>query len=528
MKRQSVLIGALLLALGGIIAKIIGALYKIPLTNILGTNGMGLYYLVFPLYSLLFVLTSSGVGVAVTRLISTERINHNKKNETTIFRVSLIYVFCVSFVFAAMLIVLCNKISILQGDINARYGYLAIAPSIIFASLIAVIRGYFQGLENMMPTLVNNVLEQIIKLISGLILANVFLSKGVTFAVFGAILGVTISEFFALVFIIINYFVFKKNYIFKIETPKTENLTYMQALKKILAYAYPATMSAIIVPITAFLDSFLVINILKSAGFSSVQATNMYGISNGIVNTLVNLPILLCSSLSTAIVPNLSGLYAMNNEKEVVFKTSFFIKITWIIALPCFLAFLIFSPDIINILYSKGLSSIVIDEFSFAYKLLMISSVSIIYQAFLQTFTSVLQSIGKPIVPFISLFVALIVRMICLYLFVSNPNLNIFGVAISNLIFLSFATIINLFYIKRYLSLKFSFSKILVAPLSSAVVSGLVMFIIRQMLLDLNPMIYCLVGGGVGAIVYLLLIILFKSFTKTEINMFKRKNVLKR
>ncbi len=527
MKKQSVLIGALLLALGGLIAKFVGALYKIPLTNILGTNGMGLYYLVFPFYSLLLVLISSGVSLAVSRLVSVERIAHNKKNELTIFKASLIYVFCLSLIFSFILIVLSENLALLQGNVNAKVGYVAIAPAIIFASIIAVVRGYFQGQENMVPTLLNNILEQIVKLIAGLILANVFLRKGITYAVFGAILGVTISEFFALILIVINYLIYKNKLIYKIETPKTKNLTFFEALKKILLYAYPATLSAIIVPITSFLDSFLIVNLLTNSGFSSLQATNLYGISNGIVNTLINLPVLLCASLATAIMPNLSGLYAKNNESEVQFKTSFFIKITWIIALPCFLVFLIFAPDIIKILYSNGLSDLVIDEFTFSYKLLMISSVSILYYAFLQTFTSVLQSINKPIIPFTSLLIALLFRTIIIFILVPNFNINIFGVTISNLIFLSIATLIDLYYIKKYVALRFNLTKILVSPTASAIISGVVMYLLRLSLISLNVWVYSIIAGGVGLICYIILIFLFKSFNNNELKVFKRRNIVK-
>lgn len=526
MKRQSVLLGAIILALGGLIAKVVGALYKIPLTNILGTNGMGLYYLVFPLYSLLLVIISSGVSLAVSRLVSLERSNHNKFNELKIFKVALVFVFALSLIFALVLVMFSEQIAILQGNVNAKVGYLAIAPSICFASVIAVVRGYFQGQENMIPSLLNNVLEQLVKLVAGLVLANLFLYKGITFAVFGAILGVTISEFCALIFIVIHYAVYKKQCIYKIEIPKTPNLTNSQAFKKIFSYAYPATLSAIILPITGFLDSFLIINILTNAGFSSLQATNLYGISNGIVNTLINLPVLLCGSLATAIVPNLSGIYAKNNEKEVKFKTSFFIKITWIIALPCFLVFLIYAPDIITILYSHGLSDLVIDEFTFAYKLLMLSSVSILYYAFLQTFTSILQSINKPIVPFVSMLCGLAVRMICVFVLVGNPKINIFGVTISNLIFLSVACLINLFYIKKYVQLNFSFSKILVAPVSAAIISGTIMYVIRLSLINLNVWLYCAVSGLIGIACYIALIVLFKSFNMQESQVFKRKNIL--
>ena len=525
-KKQPVLFGAILLAFGGLLAKVIGALYKIPLTNILGSNGMGLYYLVFPLYSLFLVIISSGTSLAVSRLVSTERINHNKKNEITIFKVALIYVFVLSVIFSATLIVLSEKISLLQGNINAKIGYFAIAPSIIFASIISVIRGFFQGQENMIPTLVNNVIEQVVKLVSGLLLANMFLYKGITFAVFGAVLAVTISEFCALVFIIIHYLIYKRGYIYKIDVPKSKNLTKFEALKQIMVYSLPATLTAVIIPITGFLDSFMLINILTKAGFSSLQATNLYGISNGIVNTLISLPVLFCGSLATAIVPNLSGLYSNNNEKEVTFKTGIFIKITWIIALPCFIVFLIYSPDIITILYSNGLSDLVIDEFSFSYKLLMLSSVSILYYAFLQTFTSILQSINKPIIPFVSMLVAVIVRIACMFLFVSNPKINIFGVAISNLVFLTVACLINLFFIKKYIKFSLGLSKVLISPICSAVISGIVMFVLRNMLININIWLYCIISAGVGLFLYVTLIILFKSFSKQEITVFKKKSII--
>ena len=526
MKRQSVLVGAIILALSGIIAKVFGALYKIPLTNILGTNGMGLYYLIFPLYGLLLVLISSGVGLAVSKLVSSERHNHNKYNELKIFKVSIVFVFVISLVLALVLVLFSTQISLLQGNINAKIGYWAIAPAICFASVIAVIRGFFQGQENMIPLLVNNVVEQIVKLVSGLLLANIFLYKGITFAVFGAILGVTISEFCSLLFIVVHYLIYKRQYVYKVEIPKTPNLTTVQALKKVVSYACPATLSAIILPIIGFLDSFLIINILTKAGFSSLQATNLYGISNGIVNTLINLPVLVCGSLATAIVPNLSGIYAQNNEKEVVFKVSFFIKITWIVALPCFLVFLIYSPDIISILYSNGLSDLVIDEFTFAYKLLMLSSVTILYYAFLQTFTSILQSINKPVLPFISMFLGLIIRFLLIFMLVSNPEINIFGVTISNLAFLSVVCVVNVFFIKKYVYFNFNLSKILIAPVSAAIISGVIMYFIRLTLININIWLYCIISAGLGLIAYVGLIVLFKSFNKAEMYVFKGRNIL--
>lgn len=531
MKRHSFLIGAFLLAIGGFLAKAIGAIYKIPLANILGSNGMGVYHLIFPLYSLLLVLISSGISVAVSKMVSFERANNNRKNQITIFRVSVTYVFFLSIVFSTALILFNEPISVLQGNVNAGVGYFAIAPAIIFASLISVVRAYFQGLENMIPTSFSNVIEQIVKLVFGLLLANYFLPRGIEFAVFGAVLAVTISEFAAFILILINFLFHKRKskYIHNNEKITSQTLTQKQIFKNLIKYSLPATLSSLIIPITAFLDSFMVINLLVESGQSSALATSLYGIHNGIVNTLISLPVIITIAISTAIVPNLSGLHAKNNESEVSFKSSFFIKITWVIALPCFVLLLLLAPDIVEILYSRGLTDRVIDEFEFAYKLLMVASVSVIYYAFLQTFTSILQSIGKPIILFYSLFFALIIRTIIIVGLISMPQLNIFGVIIANVVFLTIATLINLVALRNYVALKFNFNRLVLVPIFSATVMGIVVFAIKTLLYEqLSPLIYSAICGFVGIIIYLLLLYVLKIFNPKELKMFpKIKSITK-
>ena len=210
LRKQSFLFSAIILAVGGILAKIIGAFYKIPLTNILGANGMGVYYLIFPIYSLFLVISSSGISIAVTKLIASERKLRNRSNEIKIFNSGLIYSFLVSFVLASIILIFAKDISMLQGNENAYLGYMVIAPAIICASIISILRAYFQGVENFVPTSLSTIAEQIIKLIFGLILSFRFLNFGIEYAVVGAVLGVTISEFFAMILLLINFFVYKK------------------------------------------------------------------------------------------------------------------------------------------------------------------------------------------------------------------------------------------------------------------------------------------------------------------------------
>ena len=209
MRRQSFVLSAIILTLGGFFAKAIGAIYKIPLTNILGSSGMGVYYLIFPIYSLVIAFCSSGISVALSTEVAKCRKIHHRYNEQKLLRVSLIFTFIISVVISIIIVLLSSLLAEMQGNMNAKAGYIAIAPAIILSSLIATVRGYFQGIENMVPTTVSMVIEQIVKLTIGLILAHKLCIYGIEYAVLGAILGVTVSEVIALIIIVFNFLSYK-------------------------------------------------------------------------------------------------------------------------------------------------------------------------------------------------------------------------------------------------------------------------------------------------------------------------------
>lgn len=555
-KKQSFLISALVLAIGGIIAKIIGAFYKIPLTHILGSNGMGVYYLIFPIYSLFLVISSSGISLAVTKLVAAERKQRNVSNEHKIFKTGIGLSLILGFVFGFIILLFSKNFATMQGNINAYLGYVAIAPAIIFASVISVVRGYFQGIENMIPTSLSNILEQLTKLLFGLLLSYRFLNYGIEYGVVGAILGVTISELIAMVMLLLNYLFYRKKekfykkterarnkvgiYLFynakifsqkflkkKIinnhnffEYKKSKDLSRGEVWKKVTKYSLFATLSSIVIPLTSFIDSFLVINLLTSSGFSSNISTSLYGLSNGVVSSLISLPVLLMSSLSTAIVPNLSNSDSFGERKLVEEKCGFYIKITWLIALPLFIFFVIYSNEIITILFGKGLTNRAFDELIFANKLLLVGSVQIIYYGFLQTFTAILQSINKPAVPTFSLIISLVVRTLLTIILVRIPSLNVFGVVISNIIFLSLSTFICLIYLKKYIKLNLSRKAFLICPLISVAVASSIAYLLKSILIKyLSVLLTSLISGVIGVVIYLLMLLSLAIFNEREIEM---------
>ena len=562
MKKSSFVLSAIILALGGFFAKAIGALYKIPLTNILGSGGMGLYYLIFPVYSLIITFCSSGINVALSTEVAKCRRSRHRYNEQKLLRVALVLSFVVSLIFTIIIVIISKPFADLQGNVNAYLGYIAIAPAIILSSIIATLRGYFQGVENMVPTTVSMIIEQIAKLSFGLIIAHKLCVYGIQYAVLGAVVGVTISEVIALIIISINFFNYKgqmyfnyRNMIYKGKRKinvklliKSKNIvskslqskykykyllcsskkvryTTIVALKKLLKVVVPATLSSIVLPIATMLDSFMIINILVGSGYSSLISTSLYGIWGGIVQSLISLPIILVTGISTSIVPSLSGVVAGQDEGQINRRVMFFIKVTLVLSLFMAAVMFVFAEDILYFLYGDGLSHAVIDELYYATKMLRVTSISIIYYAFLQTFTAILQTIGKSHIPFLVLLGSLGVRVALTILLVAIPNINIFGAIIANIAFLSITTIILAWFLRKYIELNFKFLSHLIMPVCIGMVSLLIMLAIHTGLsLFLNYFVSMLISAVVGVIIFVVWVYYSRVFDDRE----KRKFIFKR
>lgn len=499
MKRHSFIISAIILTAGGFFAKAIGALYKIPLTNILGSNGIGLYYLVFPVYSLIITLCSGGISIAVATEVAKCRKLRHRFNEQMILQVSIVISFFLSLILSVLTIIMSRYLAEAQGNVNAKIGYIAIAPAIILSTLIATMRGYFQGIENMVPTTVSLIIEQVVKLTLGLILAHKLSIYGVNYAVLGAILGVTLSEVVAVIIIVINFLVYKGQLDFnyrKLIAKKKRKLkpsgvsksekfykktkisvlkfypskdrkrySIIEATRRVIKVAFPSTLSAMILPIATLVDSFLIINTLVDSGVSTITSTALYGIYGGVVQSLISIPIIIISAIATALVPSLSGLIAHNDTSEITNRVNFFIKITWVVSMLAFVLIFVFADGILRFLYGGGLQNRSVDEFAFAVKLLKINSVSIIYSAFLQTFTTILQVTGGASIPFFVSLGFLPIRILLLKVLVGNPLINIFGSVISSTLYLGLVGVFLIWFIKKRIHLKYHLFNHLLKPM---------------------------------------------------------------
>ena len=322
--------GAFVLIVAGIIGKVLGAFYRIPLLNILGAEGIGLYQMIFPLFSLALIISSSGVNATLSHLIAKARAE-KVGNIKSIFLKGLVFSLSLSLVFSLLFFVFSEKIAVLQGNILASSGYKIMTFALVFASLLAPFRGYFQGHENMIPTAVSQTLEQIFKVTLGLLFAYIFVSQSIEIGVAGAFLGISIAEVIAFLYLLIKFLIFK--------------MTQFKNKQKIafIGMNFSFTASFLIIPLILAFDSFAVINLLN-INFTEHFSTVMYGLQSGLVNSLINFPVIISVSISLALLPSLTFLISDKQLVEAKNKLIEIFKMLWIIILPCIVFFIIFSP----------------------------------------------------------------------------------------------------------------------------------------------------------------------------------------
>ena len=424
MKTKGFVKGAVILIIFNLIGKLVGAVYRIPLANILGSVGIGEYQLIFPLYSLLLAISISGIPIAISKIVA----EYNSKNQfgdvKRLLKMALIYIFTLSLVCSGVVIAFSKFIARVQGRSEIYFCYYAIAPSVLFVGVLSVFRGYFQGNLKMMPTALSYLIEQIGKLVFGLYFTTRFIKNGVEYGVFGALLGISISEFLALIFLAFYYIFYTRKH----KTPRNYCLTKRAISKQLIMTSLPITFGGISAPITAIIDSLLVVNLLSHIGFSSKQATSLLGLQSGIVDPILNIPIVIAVAISASLLPNLTKVYTNGDNDEVKNLIEKAFQITLSVALACSICFVIFGKQILTFLYSRSLTNYELDT---ATKLLFLGGINLILLSIVQVSAGILQGIGKQNLTVKSILVGSSVKIILTFALVSMKQINIYGAMIS-------------------------------------------------------------------------------------------------
>ena len=504
-KQNGFLKSVFVLSVGGIVAKVLGAVYRIPLTNIVGSYGMGLYQLVFPLFSLLLTISTAGIPVAVSKLVA-EKIALGKRcHAQKVFKTALTMLALLGVAGSLVLFVFAKDIATLQGNVEATGAYKLIAPSVFLVCVISAYRGYFQGLMQMEPTALSQIVEQTVKMAVGLYGAITFMPdviKSINFAIF----GVTASEFVAMI-LLVCIKKFGKKQQMQLSDIK-DNFDVKDTLKKLCVLCLPVTLSGLIIPLTQLVDSVLVLNLLKIE-----NATTLYGVWAGPVHSLLNMPVVLTLGISTAIVPAISNHYAVGDEVGAKNKATFAIKLTMVVGLPCALGLILLAEPITKLLYG-GLPA---EEILLAVDMVRVAGVSVLFLSFVQTCTAVLQAGGRLYAPVVFLFVSTVVKTLLSVVLLSNDNINVFGAPISSVICYFVASLGDLLYIVRVQKTKPNVKDVFAKPLACGVVMTAFLLATRNLCAKFLPDSLCvLLLVGIGVLSYAVSLLLFKVFDKQE------------
>ncbi len=541
MKKQTFLVGVLILFIAGMLAKVLGAVYRIPLTWILGAEGLGLYQLIFPVFSLLLVLSSSGMPTAISKLIANHLSQNDYISVKKILKISLLLLGSIGLLFGILLSLLSFQIASLQQNPQLSIGYIAIAPSLFLVSILSCFRGYFQGHSLMMPTALSQIIEQAGKLILGLILSATLIDFGVEYGVLGAILGTTLSEVIAVVVMFLYYKyhskigynssqsqlhntlhsikIYKKasekskdNALLKKRIPKSINSisnktvtapikTNKQICATLIKTSLPIILASVILPVLNFIESLVVIPLLFNAGFSNTSATMLWGINTGVVNSLINMPITLSLSSAISLVPALAS---TKNPQKIQQNYTQALTLSMLFCIPVFFGFILLASPIISLLYNDSLGG---NTFlSLAITMLISSSIIILLGSALQIQNSTLQSLGKGKISLFNMAISGILKIILFLILVQIPSINIWGSVISNIVFYLTAFTLNYIVISYKLKIKFPLKKLI--PFISG--SLLLILFILNLKLAFAPSTFLLIIEIIGgAALYLFAVVIF-------------------
>lgn len=509
-KKSTLVGGAALLALGNVVAKIIGALYRVPLTNILGAEGMGMYQLVFPVFALFMVLSGAGIPTALSRIVAEKRAFHEDAKKY--FVVALISLALLSSISAAIVYFLSDGIADLQGNENVAVGYKIIAPSIFLVGIMGAFRGWFQGETYMVPTAVSNVIEQVVKLAVGLSLAIYLKNRGTEIAVFGAIFGVTASEVLALAYLVITYFVRERK-----KDKESLKITKAECIET-FRIALPIAVVAILLPLSNFFDSMIVVNVLKLKGVATAVATAEYGLLSGPINSLVNLPVVTITALAIAIVPSVSVSRVKRDAPAILIKSALSLKIAYAIGMPSAIFMMIFSSEIISVLYP----SLAVAQAQIARNLLVISASNIVFLSAMQIYVSLLQALDRTKTAVLSIVIAIIVKVALSVVLVGRIGIN--GGAVASVCFGATALIALTASFIRLTSLRLEekIERILI----SAFIAGGLSYIPHVFIL--NDIVALVVGFVINYIIYFFLVLAFGVLDENEFSSLPAGNALKK
>ncbi len=567
-KKQSLLNGALVLSLAIIIVKITGVFFKLYVTQKIGYTARGYFATAYNIYTPIYSIALAGLPTAVSKMVAEKAAQGRYNDVKSLFNISK-WLFTLMGVIGTLVIVLvAYPYSLSVGSINALPAVLTVAPSLLFCCIMSGYRGYYQGLRNMNPSAISQVIEAAGKLIFGFVLMNAVLGAGVEFAdkipmlntivtdassayaAAAAISGVTIGSVMALIYIIAKHHLDKNTIAKELYASSPESESKKALRKQLLALALPIALSSLVFNLTTFIDSWTIQNrlqyvldnnfdivanmypeIIKATGYVASQAEEFKSYLFGAYDTVLEIKNIIPTftiTLGLSAIPVLSEAWINKNKKAAGKAISSVLRITMLLSLPAGIGLFTLAEEILTLIYGRNMNTAPAIEY--IAPILMAYGISVCFLALAQPVTNMLQAVNRTDVPVKSMAIGAIVKIIANFVLVSIPAINIQGAVagsfLCNVVMVGYGLVV----LKKETGLKYELGSLLIKPLVSSVLSGAAAYAVNGILnhfLEGYSINSVLTAGNISAvvaviaavIVYAVALLLTGGLQKSDITM---------
>ena len=516
---RSFMSSVLLLSFSTVIVKIIGLAFKIPMLSFLGAEGMGYFNSAYEIYAILCVVSTAGLPVALSILVSTARSNNDRIRVKRVYRAAK-YIFGIfGFGASILMIVFSRQLAEAIGNPDAYRCIVAIAPALLLVCLASAIRGYCQGFEYMTPTAISQLIEAVGKLVFGILLAILAIKRG--YQVYSvaayAVFGITVGSFLSVVYLALAKLV---------KHPEKAMCRVGGNVRKaggetreLISIALPITLGSTVLGLTRIIDMALIMRRLGEQGIPISRINTIYGAYTTLAIPVFSLIPALITPISMALIPQLSA-FANKQDREgerTVIENS--VRLTTLLSMPASFGITLFSRPILELLFNGQSEAIDISA-----PLLAMLGSSVLFSCLITTTNAVLQSYRHVCLPIVSMIIGVAVKTISTYVLLGTDNVGIMGAPIGSLLCNLTVVLINFCFMKKYTNASLRSSILFFKPLMASCISVCAAFVLYLYLISYfsSKMLAFAVAIIFAAVTYMGFAFLTGSLTKEDIMLFPK------
>jgi stage V sporulation protein B len=452
--------GALILSAAGLFVRFMGAGLRIYLAAVMGDEGIGLYQMAYPIYTMLLAVSTAGVPIAISKLVAENLAHNDYRGAYRVFRMSLILLAFLGAVFSLILFLGADFfVRTIVKDPRAYYPLISISPAIIIVTILSAYRGFFQGWQEMVPTAISQIIEQFGRIVVVIILVFILLPLGLEYAAAGAAFGAVAGALFGMLPLLYYYFKGRKSFFQNIKKQIIQReFSSKDILSRIIYLSIPITLGSLVVPLINLIDLSVVPLRLHEAGYSTAEATSLYGQLTGMANSVIQFPLIITIALSMTLVPAISEAQALKKRNLVEGRTDIAMRFTMFFSIPASFGLYVLAMPTTAVLF---------DNIPAAYPLSVLSFGFVFLSLYTST-SAILQGLGYVLDPVKYMILGAVLKTAFSWVLTADPRLHIGGAAFATVVSFFVASILNIRKVSQVTGWRFDWKDLLLKPLVAA------------------------------------------------------------